>query len=299
LVTPNETFVLVLTTSPPPLPQILLTDTIDLQDQHAPSAKDHTRQPASPSKSGDGPPAPHQAASLRKASLDGYDLHVRSPRASQDLSNKELQLLHDTEPEEQDAVEAEQRLVGGVQGAAFAVGHHYHGADGQHELGPDGEEEEEQEDDMSDKISSSPSIEDGGYSIDPLGGAAAGSGLAPASWPPPRGDSLLHYYPSPSPALPAGTSDVLSESESSPVSSALARPDVTCTHDEANSGGNDRQFAISYRSAPSTTDPAAVTQPRGTIGFIVERTARRFFMRQKEDAAGSPASLQEPDNLGA
>lgn len=72
-------------------------DTIDLQSQDSPSAKDHTRQPAHPAPLGDGPPAPHQAITLKHAEQETSDLHLRSPRVSQDLSGKELQLLHDVD----------------------------------------------------------------------------------------------------------------------------------------------------------------------------------------------------------
>ncbi len=44
---------------------MLAIDTLDLQDQDAPSAQDHTRQPAHPEPFGTGPAAPHQDASLR------------------------------------------------------------------------------------------------------------------------------------------------------------------------------------------------------------------------------------------
>ena len=137
-------------------------DTTDLQAHHAPSAKDHTRQPTQPNARGDGPPAPHQAAALKKASLDGYEYHSRSPRASQDLSNKELQLLHDLDGDDEEGEEGEARGAGGQDD------------------GDIGEEDDGMEDDMMDKISSSPSIDDGGY---------------PLSWPA-RDDSLSANAPS-------------------------------------------------------------------------------------------------------
>jgi hypothetical protein len=132
----------------------LRTDTIDLQDQASPSAQDHTHQPHSPNSIGDGPPAPHQAAALRHASLDESSLLGRSPRASQDLSGKELQLLHEqhSEVDEQDAADIEASL--GIQRG---------GEQAQNEAEGDEEDGEDLDDDMMDKISSSPSIDDGGY----------------------------------------------------------------------------------------------------------------------------------------
>lgn len=127
-------------------------DTIDLQDHNAPSAKDHSRQPTSPAALGDGPPAPHQAASLRHASIDGHELSTRSPRASQDLSTKELNLLHEqSDVDDDDVAEIE------------GLGNQRNGDAGEQDGDTDNEDDEGLEDDMMDKISSSPSIDDGGY----------------------------------------------------------------------------------------------------------------------------------------
>ena len=127
-------------------------DTIDLQDPDTPSAKDHTRQPTNPNALGDGPPAPHQAATLKSSGLEGVELHSRSPRASQDLSSKELQLLH----EHVDGDEVESADGEGVAGSRGTAG----------EEGDEDEDGDEGlDDDMMDKISSSPSIDDGGYNL--------------------------------------------------------------------------------------------------------------------------------------
>ena len=133
----------------------ILLDTIDLQSQDAPSAKDHSRQPQNPAPLGDGPPAPHQAIALKNAGLDGLELHTRSPRASQDLSNKELQLLPQAllANDEEDAdSEGQNRTGDGI------------GTDGEDGRG-DSDADDSLDDDLMDKISSSPSIEDGGYPI--------------------------------------------------------------------------------------------------------------------------------------
>ncbi|KAL8822777.1 MAG: hypothetical protein Q9191_006493 [Dirinaria sp. TL-2023a] len=148
-------------------------DTIDLQSQDSPSAKDHTRQPAHPAPLGDGPPAPHQAITLKHAEQETSDLHLRSPRVSQDLSGKELQLLHDVD--EGDSynnhdIEEPYGLGRHAAGSTRAV---------EGEAG-DAEGDDNVDDDMMDKISSSPSIEDGGYHL-------------PLHWPD-RGDSLVSFH---------------------------------------------------------------------------------------------------------
>ena len=135
---------------------ILLTDTIDLQDPGAPSAKDHSRQPTRPNPIGEGAPAPHQAEALKHVEMEISEQHGRSPRASADLSGKELQLLpHDSDANyHQDPTENLLRNAGqqAVQDDADDV-------DGDDGL----------DDDMGDKVSSSPSIgDDGGYSVPSL-----------------------------------------------------------------------------------------------------------------------------------
>lgn len=133
-------------------PNIIRADTIDLQNQSAPSAKDHTRQPARPGALGEGPPAPHQADALKHVEQELSEQHGRSPRASQDLSGKELQLLH----EDGDGYNGTDgigqnsnnllRNAGGNGAAEEDVG--------------DGDGDEGLDDDLMDKISSSPSIGD-------------------------------------------------------------------------------------------------------------------------------------------
>lgn len=156
----------------------MLEDTIDLQDQDSPSAKDHTRQPAHPAPYGDGPPAPHQERALKHAEQEtAVELHhTRSPRVSQDLSGKELQLLQ----EDGDGY-VNSELISPHQDQQINQrnGHTLGGAGVEADTG-DVEGDDGLEDDIMDKISSSPSIDEGGFST-------------PLSWPS-RADSL---YPAP------------------------------------------------------------------------------------------------------
>lgn len=149
-------------------------DTIDLQSQDSPSAKDHSRQPAHPAPLGDGPPAPHQAIALRHAEQEATDLHLRSPRVSQDLSGKELQLLQN-EGDSFDTNDADGLMhdTYGLQRNGLA------GAAGLEGDPGEGDGDDGLDDEMMDKISSSPSIEDGGYDL-------------PLPWPD-RGDSLVSF----------------------------------------------------------------------------------------------------------
>ncbi|MCJ1401043.1 hypothetical protein MMC11_004255 [Xylographa trunciseda] len=141
-------------------PQIIRADTIDLQDQNAPSAKDHTRQPTNPAPFGDGPPAPHQANALRNAGFENIEHHSRSPRDSRDLSGKELQLLHDDlAAHGHDGADGEQHIQNLQRHAEVG------GQDGEDGEGGDQEGDDSMDDDMMDKISSSPSIDSGGYQL--------------------------------------------------------------------------------------------------------------------------------------
>ncbi|KAH8801654.1 hypothetical protein F5884DRAFT_807418 [Xylogone sp. PMI_703] len=145
-------------------PQIIRADTIDLQDHNAPSAKDHSKQPEHPAPLGAGPPAPHQAEMLREHS-DGTEL-------SKEWDND-------------DGEDGEDNL------AVAQNGGHTVSATEDAEMA-DAEGDDGLDDDMMDKISSSPSIDDGGYSLPPI----------PHRWPR-RSDSVLHSSPSGTPVSQA------------------------------------------------------------------------------------------------
>ena len=134
-----------------------VSDTIDLQDHSAPSAKDHSRQPQHPSPYGYGPAAPHQAQTLKRAEHEAQKEQSASPRASQDNGGpfSDNQRYYD----EDDEVDDEHM-------------NHLHGSNGNSDHDRDYDDgdasdshDEDMDDDMMDKISSSPSIEDGKYSF--------------------------------------------------------------------------------------------------------------------------------------
>ncbi|KFY19060.1 hypothetical protein V493_08167 [Pseudogymnoascus sp. VKM F-4281 (FW-2241)] len=138
-------------------PQIIRADTIDLQDHDAPSAKDHSRQPTHPSAIGAGPPAPHQAGAIRNVAEENE--RRQHPDTSPNWANAD-----DSEYDDSDAIEP---------AAANGTYHNQHGAHASQNGGSHAEDADMadaegddslDEDDMMDKISSSPSIDDGGYS---------------------------------------------------------------------------------------------------------------------------------------
>ncbi|RYP50445.1 hypothetical protein DL768_004037 [Monosporascus sp. mg162] len=155
-------------------PQIIRADTIDLQDRSAPSAKDHRRPPPQ-STTSNGLLAPHQAGTIREVVEDRADEESRNPRLSwangdsrelsqhpEDLADHVASSTNRNNMQQHDALAAAAQNGGAVSDDADV------GAEGDEDL----------DDDMMDKISSSPSIEDGGYTL-------------PSPWPR-RVDSLRH-----------------------------------------------------------------------------------------------------------
>lgn len=143
-------------------------DTIDLQDQTSPSAQDHSRKPP---VVGIGPAASsHQASELR---------HVQEERHSEaeNLSHAWNQAngLSDEPPSDD-----ERDFADGMHDQQQNGGQAGNGAE--HETA-DGESGDDMDDDMMDKISSSPSISDGGLFSLPLWPKRRSSRLAPT--PPP------------------------------------------------------------------------------------------------------------------
>jgi hypothetical protein len=117
----------------------MCTDTIDLQDQDNPSAAQHQKHP-SPNGV-----APHQAAELH---------HVTEERHSEEQSLADAWNMSDSLTEEPGAIEEAQANM-----------EHANGTRPEGDEGEAGESEAEAEDDMMDRLSSSPSIDDGGYNV--------------------------------------------------------------------------------------------------------------------------------------
>ncbi|QQK40934.1 Src homology-3 domain [Penicillium digitatum] len=120
-------------------PQMVRADTLDLQDEDNPSAKDHTKQSEHPDPLGSGRPASHQELSTRHAEQDSQaEIKGGSDKNHKNRGDKEV--YRETDDEEDDEDE-----------------NHYDHEDG--DLA-DGESDDMMDDDMMDKISSSPSIDD-------------------------------------------------------------------------------------------------------------------------------------------
>jgi hypothetical protein len=143
------------------------TDSIDLQDQSSPSAQDHSQKPTNPAPLGAGPPAPHQASTLREAALEAREENHRSPRVSQEWTSGEVQQLQQYGDDL--AAEVTSKLTGAnlqqQDDLAVAQNGGLTGSTAEDAEMADAEGDDGMDDDMMDKISSSPSIDDGGYSL--------------------------------------------------------------------------------------------------------------------------------------
>lgn len=116
---------------------------MDLQDHDEPSAQDHTKQPEHPKPLGSGRPAPHQELSIRHAEQD-LQAEIKGGRDRVENRNgKDAEGHSGDENEDEDQDEDD---------------HQYEHED---EDLADGESDDMMDDDMMDKLSSSPSIDDG------------------------------------------------------------------------------------------------------------------------------------------
>lgn len=145
---------------------LTLADSVDLQDPNAPSAQDHTRK-LSINTAG---PAPHQAEALREASAEAAEQQLRSPRVSKEWTTQETQGLHQYGDDLAQGVTSSLTGANLQQQDALAVAQNggLTGSTAEDAEMADAEGDDGMDDDMMDKISSSPSIEDGGYSLPPL-----------------------------------------------------------------------------------------------------------------------------------
>ncbi|KAF2762675.1 hypothetical protein EJ05DRAFT_481584 [Pseudovirgaria hyperparasitica] len=136
-------------------PQIIRADTLDLQDQHSPSAQDHSRQPTQPAPLGIGPAAPHQQSAIRQVEQERADEehwdHNRHTLRDEPGSDDESTVVQNGQDQRQDELAVRQN--GGISGSQDDADM------------DDADVDDGLDDDMMDKISSSPSIDDGGYNF--------------------------------------------------------------------------------------------------------------------------------------
>ncbi|KAF7545667.1 hypothetical protein G7046_g9507 [Stylonectria norvegica] len=149
-------------------PTIIRADTIDLQDHAAPSAKDHSKNPLAGTTSPDGSTttAPHQAETIREVISDKAEEELHTPRISWTnggISDGNQADIHQYAEDLATGLSStfttsdDERMT---QEDALAIAQNG-GVSSSDEGDLDGDADD-MDDDMMDKISSSPSIEDGG-----------------------------------------------------------------------------------------------------------------------------------------
>ncbi|KAK0736872.1 hypothetical protein B0T21DRAFT_347303 [Apiosordaria backusii] len=143
-------------------PEIIRADTIDLQAHDNPSAQRHARPTP------DGSLAPHQAETLREVAAEAAEESLRNPPGSWN-TDADTDTLYSTVSDSQQSGGYGIRnddagsMQAGTRQDALAIAQN--GGLSGHEVDEadmDGENEVDMDDDLMDKISSSPSIEDGG-----------------------------------------------------------------------------------------------------------------------------------------
>ncbi len=142
---------------------ILRADTIDLQVKTSPTAQDHSGQPHHPAPYGIGPAAPHQQAAIRHAEEDRQAEEVRLQKA---WSMSGSTLRDDPGSDDEVTIMNSNNSHRGLQQDEQAV--RLNGSmsmEGDEADLHDADIEDDLDDDLMDKISSSPSIDDGGYPL--------------------------------------------------------------------------------------------------------------------------------------
>ncbi|KKZ61679.1 hypothetical protein EMCG_03788 [[Emmonsia] crescens] len=128
-------------------PQIIRADTIDLQGNRSQSAQDQARQQGQSASSDGNRTAPHQTLSMRNAEKETRNDLIQSPRVSGDGRHPD---------------DSEDEMNGYNHGRHHDGIDHYSNGQTSADEGDntDGESDDQLDDDMMDKISSSPSIDD-------------------------------------------------------------------------------------------------------------------------------------------
>jgi hypothetical protein len=216
-----------------------LLDTLDLQDKTSPTAQDHSAQPEHPAPLGIGPAAPHQQASLRSVEAERSSEEARLQNA---WSNAGQELRDDPGSDDERTVSnganGQSRMQQDEQAIRLNGGMAADGDDS--DLQDADVEEDMDDDDMMDKISSSPSIDDGGYFLP----------SPPPLWP--RRIQSLTSESSPLRSPCASSSPFTTTPLHFPISVASARRHL-------NVPAPDNQFLLNS-SPPSTTIPISQFQ---------------------------------------
>ncbi|KAI0014151.1 hypothetical protein F4779DRAFT_624870 [Xylariaceae sp. FL0662B] len=271
-------------------PEIIRADSIDLQDHDAPSAQEHKR--SSTNTTPGASLAPHQAETLREVEEERAEEETRSPRISwaegdnasdlqkyaEDLATSVVDSLNGNTMQSQDALAIAQN--GGAAGNNSDDGD------------MDADADDGLDDDMMDKISSSPSIEDGGCTLPPAWPARQDSSRS----------SVLHRDPP--------TSSPVSEARSSspyldPAEHPPLQPSIWQAS-KAPANMSDRRHLLPGEYAGSADcdyhtaefDERLLVEPQPNIHTSgVQLQTEDFSLDQSPDTQFAEAELDENEEL--
>jgi hypothetical protein len=213
-------------------PGLVRADTVDLQDTENPTASNHQKHPQPNGI------APHQAAQVQ---------HAMEERHSEEQS---LDNVWRDQGEEDAGANGEQEKTNGEE-----------------DHGEAGESEGESEDDMMDRISSSPSIDDGGFSFHSSPPITVWPSLSPRSWP-------ARYS-----SLSAGTSSALTPTRETFNQSAC----------NLSSSSSSSPFVESPRNLPLHP----LRSVRGSVSYARSPTRSESFSGEQRMAWSPPLGDDE------
>lgn len=279
----------------------LSLDTLDLQAHEAPSAQRHLR-PAP-----DGSLAPHQAETLRDVAAEAAEESFRSPRVSWNPGPDDIQqhaLALDSAAAGQRNETSDKMRAGASQDAlAVAQNGGLSGTDAD-DGDLDGDAEVEMDDDMMDKISSSPSIEDGGspYALPTLSSSRPGTPpqLAILRCP----SATLHVGDSRSSSPYLESPDHLPLRGGGPGHPGLYVAAVQCT---VSSSTRRHHHLAGEFDAYAATDDAASNETRGPpedldldddIFWVDEHDGSSAILEDLDDGYGTPITGSTGPGLG-
>ncbi|KAI9736152.1 MAG: hypothetical protein M1834_001037 [Cirrosporium novae-zelandiae] len=229
-------------------PHMIRADTMDLQDQNAPSAQDHSRQPSHPAPIGEGSAAPHQASTLKMVEQESTANQNQSPRSSTDEERDDDTDYngHGRNPFSSSQDDDQQQNGG------------YDGMDSEDAELADAEGDDDLLDDDMDKISSSPSIEDGGCSLLPPLWPNRADSLQPLSTPPMTA-SPNSFFSSSSPYLATPeyfplSEPVQNETSFAPEPMDFLTPQIIPQIVHVDEDNNDSDMPESYSPSSNGTD---------------------------------------------
>lgn len=244
-------------------PNLVRADTIDLQDQDAPTAADHHKHPES------GGIAPHQAAQFQ---------HVQEERRSEEETLADAWNMAGQHGNEQGAngqtdSEAEKKKTEGTDAA-----------NGEAEDGSD----DEDDDDMMDRMSSSPSIEDGAFIRNSLDSATRTPLLGPGT--PQHADyERATFNQSPTPTM--DSSPFAEVPRHLPLRLGIPRSQSTAV----------LQFSAVDSLSPSvhTPEPSPLITTAAFAGFLSASSEHhRLQGRYESGPERGPGSTQLPEDEG-